>query len=227
MYKSIRNQREPFESEIQEEMEEEYERLHAKNDTDDDANDSLETRMQELEGMMEASTEQLEDKIEASNNRLESKIDESNRRLEAMLRELIGHKASHTDSTVPLLKEPLVTATPVVLQVTPTPTTTTEKRRATSPTHGASGVSDRSGDDEHNIGAEKEGGGPSVDKAVAGIEDKGEAAAGTTDVDEVVEVNEDVHTPLLAAKTAEVIEVLQVNFVIGISVSINSKILFI
>lgn len=194
-------------------MEEEYERLQAKNETDDDANDSLETRMQDLEVMMEASTEQLEDKIEASNTRLESKIDDSNRRLEAMFRELIGLKASRTDSTVLQPMEPLLTTTALVLEVTPTTTTTIEKRRATSPTLAASGVSDdHSGDEEGQIGAQKKhGGGPLLEKAAAAVEEEGEAATGTAVVDEVVqEIHEDVNTTASAAQRPEAVEVVKV-----------------
>ena len=87
--------------------------------------------MNELEARMDASKERLEEKIEESNKRLESKIDESNQRLEAMFRQLISVKASHTDSTLPPSTDLPVPATPVSLQVTPTPTANTETTSGT------------------------------------------------------------------------------------------------
>lgn len=94
--------------------------------------------MDDLEARMEANHERLEQKVDASNTRLESKIDQSNQRLEAMLRELLTSRSSTVDSSLP----PLTTqpTPPPIVQITPTPTVT-DPKSATSPSHGASGMS--------------------------------------------------------------------------------------
>ena len=83
---SIRLQREPFETEIVEEVEKEYQRLEAE-------------RLGEEEGSeksiadVAARMEELEAKLDASNERLEAKIDASHSRLEAMLQQLLASRA--------------------------------------------------------------------------------------------------------------------------------------
>lgn len=213
MWQSIRHKREPFESEINEEIEEQYQQLQAEKDSDDDGMEELDTRMQELEARMDASNERLEAKIDASNTRLESKIDESHQRLEAMFRQLIAGKASHTDSTLPQSTDLPVPAAPVELHVTPTPTSITDKTRPPSPNHGASGVSNRSGAEDANMGAaEEHGGGTSMDKAEGGGSEEGDAGVGTTAVPKVVEeVHDDVETPASAAQSSEPVHTDQVN----------------
>jgi hypothetical protein len=72
---------------------------------------------------MEDLKARLEAKLTSSNNALKSQI-------EGMFKELMSRKASCTDSTVPQTKHPAAPATPVSLQVTPTPTAIIEARRA-------------------------------------------------------------------------------------------------
>ena len=155
-----------MESEINDEIEEQYERLNAADKSASDADleeDDIDTRMEDLEARLEA-------KLTSSNNALKSKI-------EGMFRELMSGKASCTDSTLPQTKDAPVPATPVSLQVTPTPTAITEPRRAPSPNHGASGVTQTSlpRDDEVDA-AEEVGGGQSMEQAKGGGTVEGEAA---------------------------------------------------
>ena len=78
---SIRLQREPFETEIIEEVEKEYARLEAERLGEEEGTDKniadMATRMEELEAKLDASNERLEAKLNASNERLEAKIDAS------------------------------------------------------------------------------------------------------------------------------------------------------
>jgi hypothetical protein len=86
MRQSIRLQREPFETEISEEVEKEYQRLEAERFGKDEGTEKniadMATRMEELEA-----------KLDASNERLEVKIDASQSRLEAMFQQLLASRA--------------------------------------------------------------------------------------------------------------------------------------
>lgn len=212
----IRLQRQPYESEINEEMEEQYSRMQEEKDSDDDDDDLQEVdyKLQELEEKMEASNERLEERIDASSTRLESKINESHQQLEAMLRQLIG---SHTSSTPQPPMDLRVPATSVLLQVTPTPTTTTEKTRPPSPNHGTSGVSERNIGEDDNMGASKDKEeGTSMEVAEGGGSEGGgseeeDAVVGTSGVAEVVEEVQEAITPESATETVEPKESAKVN----------------
>ena len=185
----MRHSREPFESEIVEEIEErlQEERESARGDPDEDVQD-LEMRFLELQGQMDAINDRLEAKMEASNKRLETKVDESISRMEAMFREILAGKASHTDSTVTQSTSLQDTIHPVPLQVTPAPTAIIETARPPSPTLAASGVSHPSGQEQTEIAiAEDVGGGTSMEEAEGGGTMDGEVDAGATTPPEVVE----------------------------------------
>jgi hypothetical protein len=92
---SIRLQREPFESEIIEEVEKEFQRLEAERLGEDQG---TERNVQDIA----ARVEDLEAKLEASNERLEAKIDASQLRLEAMFKELLASRAPIISSPSPI-----------------------------------------------------------------------------------------------------------------------------
>ena len=83
---SIRLQREPFETEINEEVEKEYQHLEAERFGEEQ---DTEKNIADMATMME----ELEAKLDASNDRLEAKIDASQSRLEAMFQQLIASRA--------------------------------------------------------------------------------------------------------------------------------------
>ena len=83
MWQTIRLQREPFETEIVEEVEKEYQRLEAEWVGEES---SAEKSIADMANRME----ELEAKLDASNERLEAKIDASQSRLEAMFQQLIA-----------------------------------------------------------------------------------------------------------------------------------------
>ena len=91
---SIRLQREPFETEITEEVKKEYARLEAERLGEEEGTEKniadMATRMEELEA-----------KLDASNERLEAKIDASQSRLEAMFQQLLASRAP-TSCTPPV-----------------------------------------------------------------------------------------------------------------------------
>ena len=96
MWQSIRLQREPFETEINEEVEKEYQRLEEERAGEDQIAEKsiadISNRMDDLEAKLDASNERLEAKIDASNERLEAKIDASHSRLEAMFQQLLASR---------------------------------------------------------------------------------------------------------------------------------------
>ena len=100
---SIRLQREPFETEITEEVEKEYARLEAEWLGEEEGTEKniadMATRMEELEA-----------KLDASNERLEAKIDASQLRLEAMFQQLLASRApiSYTPPVSPRDNYPTV-----------------------------------------------------------------------------------------------------------------------
>ena len=203
----MRHSREPYESEIVEEIEErlQEEKESARGDPDDDVMD-LEIRLVELQGQMDATNERLEAKIDASNTRLETKIDESTARMEAMFREILAGKASHTDSTLTQSTSLQDTVQPVALQVTPAPTAIIETARLPSPTHAASGVSHPGGQEQVEVvAAEDIGGGISMEEAEGGGAVDVEANASTTAAPEVLEkvVEDDVYSIVDTQVTGE------------------------
>lgn len=166
LWQTLEKGRAPWESEINDEIEDQYDRLNNAEKSGSDADleeDDIDTRMEDLEARLEA-------KMTSSNMALKSQI-------EGMFRELMSGKASGTDSTVPKTKHAAAPATPVSLQVTPTPPGITEARRAPSPNHGASGVTATSlpRDDDFDAAAEV-GGGQSMQQAKGGSTVEGEAA---------------------------------------------------
>lgn len=94
LLQSIRLQREPYETEIIEEVEKEYARLEAERLGEEQGTEKniadMATRMDELEA-----------KLDASHDRLEKKIDASQSRLEAMLQQLLASRAP-TSCTPPV-----------------------------------------------------------------------------------------------------------------------------
>jgi hypothetical protein len=126
----------------------------------------MEGRLDDLEARLDASNERMEE----SNKRLETKIDESTQRMEAMFQQLLSGRTSHADSTPPACSDVPVAAALVSMQVTPTPAPITETTRPPSPNHGASGVSNRDGPEEADMGAaeEAEGGGSEEGQAALG-----------------------------------------------------------
>lgn len=92
----MRLQREPFETEINEEVEREYQRLEEERAGEEQSAEKsiaeMATRMEELEAKVDASNKRLEAKLDASNERLEAKIDASQARLEAMFQQLLTAK---------------------------------------------------------------------------------------------------------------------------------------
>jgi hypothetical protein len=96
---SIRLQREPFESEIIEEVEKEFQRLEAERLGEDQG---TEKNVQDIA----ARVEELEAKLDASNERLEAKIDASQLRLEAMFKELLASRAPIISTPPPSPHEP-------------------------------------------------------------------------------------------------------------------------
>ena len=85
MWQTMRLQREPFETEINEEVEREYQRLEEERAGEEQ---SAEKSIAEMATRME----ELEAKVDASNERLEAKIDASQARLEAMFQQLLTAK---------------------------------------------------------------------------------------------------------------------------------------
>ena len=177
LWQSIRLQREPYETEINEEVAKEYKRLeeldgdNTKADIDEDIAD-MSTRMDDMEA-----------KMDASQQRLEAKIDAANTRLEAMFKELLSARASN--SSAPTLVDAEVNP-----EVTNTPPVVSNLHQPPSPNHGAAGVSNESGDDDARKGAAEEhvGGGGRLEEDVhagqeedadAGAADEGPAYAGT------------------------------------------------
>ena len=194
----MRHSREPWESEIAEEIEERLreEKESAHGAPDDDAQD-LEIRLVELQGQMDATNERLEAKIDASNARLETKIDSSTARMEAMFREILAGKAYHADHTLTQSTSLPELVNPVALEVIPAPTANVETERPPSPTHATSGVSHPGGQEPVEVvAAEDVGGGVSMEEAEGGGAVDVEANAITTAPPEVVEkvVQDDVYS---------------------------------
>jgi hypothetical protein len=166
LWQALEKGRAPFESEINDEIDDQYDRLNPSDKSAADAveeDDDIDTRIEDLEARLEA-------KLTASNNALQSKI-------EAMFRQLMARKSSCTDTTLPQTKDAPLPATPVSVQVTSTPAAITEPRRAPSPNHGASGVSQTSLPRDDEVGAAEEvGGGQSMEEGKGGGTVEGEAA---------------------------------------------------
>ena len=104
--------------------------------------------------------------------------------------------ASHTDSTVTQSTSLQDTVHLVALQVTPVPTAIIEIARPPSPTHGASGVSHPSGQEQVEVAvAENVGGGTSMEEAEGRGTVDGEADAGAIAPPKLVEkvVEDDVY----------------------------------
>ena len=91
---SIRLQREPYETEIAEEVEKEYQRLEAERAGEEQ---SAEKSIADMAIRME----ELEAKLDASNERLEAKLDASQSRLEAMFQQLLAARPP-AHSTLPV-----------------------------------------------------------------------------------------------------------------------------
>lgn len=123
-------------------MEERYQQLqesaHGDHDTD---TDELGSRMDDLEA-----------RLEACNTRLESKMDESHKKLEAMIRELLTTKTSNVAALAPPSVEPSQLPPPVSVQISSVDVADTNLNKETSPTPNASGVTNRSGQDDPDIG---------------------------------------------------------------------------
>jgi hypothetical protein len=83
VWQSIRLQREPYETEIVEEVEKEYQRLEAERAGE-------EVSPEKSIADMAIRMDELEAKLDASNERLEAKIDASQSRLEAMFQQLLA-----------------------------------------------------------------------------------------------------------------------------------------
>ncbi len=196
----MRHSREPWESEIAEEIEErlQEEKESALGAPDDDTAD-LEIRLDELKAQMDATNERLEAKIDATNERLvakidacnarlETKIDSSNARMEAMFREILAGKASHADYTLTQSTTLPDRVNPVALEVLAAPTDTVGTSRPPSPTHVASGVSHPGGEEFLEVvAADDVGGGFPMDEAEGGGAVDVEANAITTAEEEVLE----------------------------------------
>jgi predicted nuclease with TOPRIM domain len=97
VWQSIRLQREPFETEINEEVEKEYQQLEGERAGEEQ---SAEKSIAEMATRME----ELEAKLDASNERLEAKIDASQSRLEAMFQQLLAARSA-MNCTPPRLSE--------------------------------------------------------------------------------------------------------------------------
>ena len=163
----------------------------------------MEGRLDDLEARLDASNERMEAKMEESNKRLETKIDESTQRMEAMFQQLLSGRSSHADSTPPACSDVPVPAALVSVQVTPTPAPITETTRPPSPNHGASGVSNRDGPEEADMGAaeEAEGGGSEEGQAALGGT-AAPTAAGEVEGDDPYATGEE--TQASAAQTEQV-----------------------
>jgi hypothetical protein len=98
VWQSIRLQREPFETEINEEVEKEYQRLEGERAGEEQ---SAEKSIAEMATRME----ELEAKLDASNERLEAKIDASQSRLEAMFQQLLAARSAMNCTPPPSLRE--------------------------------------------------------------------------------------------------------------------------
>ena len=103
----------------------------------------------------------MEAKMDASQKRLEAKIDAANTRLEAMFKELLTARASN-------LSAPTVVEAEVYSKVTNTPPVMYNLKRLASLNHGASGMSNHSGDDDARRAAPQEdvGGGEGLEEDV-------------------------------------------------------------
>lgn len=224
MWQTLRYHREPFESEINDEIEEQYQLLEAEkhntvaDEDDDDDVEDFDTRMGELQTRMDASTQKLEAKINASNGRLESKIDDSNQRMEAMFRQLLSAKALHMEPALPQSSDVPVPFTPVSLQVAFKHDAMQETTRLPSPNNGASGMSDRNRKEDVDVVAAKDvEGGASVEEAEGGPSEETDAAIGTSPVlnvaDEVHEEEADpnVETAASTEQTQHPVQREQVN----------------
>jgi hypothetical protein len=94
-WQSIRLQREPYETEIVEEVEKEYQRLEAERAGE-------EVSAEKSIADMAIRMDELEAKLDASNERLEAKIDASQSRLEAMFTQLLAARPPmHSDTPPP------------------------------------------------------------------------------------------------------------------------------
>ncbi len=82
----------------------------------------------------------MEAKMDASHERLEAKIDAANTRLEAMFKELLTARALQSAA-------PMVVEAQLHLTVTNSTPAVSNKKRPASPNHGASRVSNHSGDE--------------------------------------------------------------------------------
>ena len=143
LWQSIRHQREPYESEINEEVEKEYERLQEDNETPE-AN--IEQKIADMRTRMDA---------------MEAKVDAANTRMEAMFKELLNRG---TSNSLP----PTVVEVGVNPKVINTPPDVSNLQRPPSPNHSASSASNHSGDDDARRTAAHEdvGGGGSLEKDV-------------------------------------------------------------
>ena len=120
MWQSIRLQQEPYESEINEEVEKEYERLQEENEP---PKADIQQDIADMRTRMDA---------------MEAKMDATNTRMEAMFKELLSRGTLATR----------VVEVGVNPKVTSAPPGVSNLQRPPSPTHGAAGMSNHSGNDD-------------------------------------------------------------------------------
>ena len=123
MWQSIRLQREPYKSEINEEVEKEYEWLQEENEPP--------------EADIQQDIADMRTRVDA----MEAKKDAANTRVEAMFKELLSRRTSNSLAT-------MVVEARVNPKVTSAPPGVSNLQRPPWPTHGAVGLSNHSGNDD-------------------------------------------------------------------------------